>query len=379
MTVASYQFQKSQTPQTRTVSIAFPSSILDNAQSPDLKTYLIGQIARSMVIFKVDEVIAFQQESSKGQSEKREGDQHNDDDGGEEFSPSSSKRFNSQTFMTHVLRYLETPQYLRKSLFPHHPNLKFAGLLNPIDAPHHLRKTELSEYREGLVIKVDQAKSQVEVDCGFDKHVMVKVDPLLIENIKQNQRVTLKLSDPQAALDKYCHNQHHHHSGGGNSSSSHDSPQQKKLKMMKACRKLKVSIVSPRIPTQSGSYWGYEVRQAGSFSDVFKSCPYDGGYDMTIGTSERGDDMLSNQTVRDALQSKYADAKHLLIVFGGLLGIEVCVEGDQDLMESTSINPEDSRDLFDFWLNTCPDQGSRTIRSEEAILITMSALKSILN
>ena len=34
-----------------------------------------------------------------------------------------------------------------------------------------------------------------------------------------------------------------------------------------------------------------------------------------------------------------------------------------------------SEPLFDLYLNTCPDQGSRTIRSEEAILISLSTLR----
>jgi len=36
-----------------TLSVAVPGSILDNAQSPDLRTYLAGQIARACVVFQV--------------------------------------------------------------------------------------------------------------------------------------------------------------------------------------------------------------------------------------------------------------------------------------------------------------------------------------
>lgn len=39
-----------------TISIALPGSILDNAQSPELRTYLAGQIARAACIYKTDEV-----------------------------------------------------------------------------------------------------------------------------------------------------------------------------------------------------------------------------------------------------------------------------------------------------------------------------------
>lgn len=40
--------------------------------------------------------------------------------------------------------------------------------------------------------------------------------------------------------------------------------------------------------TKSGLYWGYRARLASSLGAVFTDSPYDGGYDLTIGTSERG-------------------------------------------------------------------------------------------
>lgn len=45
-----------------TVSVALPGSVLDNAQSTELRTYLAGQIARACVVFCVDEVIVFDEE-----------------------------------------------------------------------------------------------------------------------------------------------------------------------------------------------------------------------------------------------------------------------------------------------------------------------------
>lgn len=47
-----------------TISIAVPGSILDNAQSAELRTYLAGQIARAACIFKVDEIIVFDDNGS---------------------------------------------------------------------------------------------------------------------------------------------------------------------------------------------------------------------------------------------------------------------------------------------------------------------------
>ena len=42
-----------------TVSIALPASILRNAQSNELRTYLAGQIGRAACVFNIDEIIVF--------------------------------------------------------------------------------------------------------------------------------------------------------------------------------------------------------------------------------------------------------------------------------------------------------------------------------
>jgi hypothetical protein len=48
-----------------TASIAIPASIVDNAQTPELKSYLCGQIARALVVFNIDEVIIFDEYSKQ--------------------------------------------------------------------------------------------------------------------------------------------------------------------------------------------------------------------------------------------------------------------------------------------------------------------------
>lgn len=48
----------------------------------------------------------------------------------------------------------------------------------------------------------------------------------------------------------------------------------------------------------------------------------------------------------------------MLVVFGGLQGLEASVDTDENLsVTEPSV-------LFDLYLNTCPGQGSRTIRTE---------------
>ncbi|MBA0705247.1 hypothetical protein Golax_017453, partial [Gossypium laxum] len=105
-------------------------------------------------------------------------------------------------------------------------------------------------------------------------------------------------------------------------------------------------------------YWGYKVRYASNISSVFSDCPYKGGYDHLIGTSEHGIVVKSSQLNLPAF-------RHLLIAFGGLLGLEKSVEEDNKL------KGKNVRDIFNMYLNTCPHQGSRTIRTEEALLISL--------
>lgn len=50
--------------------------------------------------------------------------------------------------------------------------------------------------------------------------------------------------------------------------------------------------------------------------------------------------------------------RHALVVFGGLQGLEAGVDADPNLEVA------DPSVLFDFYVNTCPSQGSRTIRTE---------------
>ena len=61
--------------------------------------------------------------------------------------------------------------------------------------------------------------------------------------------------------------------------------------------------------------------------------------------------------------------KHVLIVFGGVQGLEHSLKSDTALDKVG-----DPSWLFDMYLNVAPHQGSRTIRTEEALLVSMSVL-----
>jgi len=156
-------------------------------------------------------------------------------------------------------------------------------------------------------------------------------------------------------------------------------------------KKMRGTVVSPTTPReQNGTYWGYTTRLAPSLKAIFDESPYEGGYDFKIGTSERGDVTVDDRDFHthfdkalggggeeDGGAETKGDAgttrsfQHALIVFGGVAGIEECVDADETL----SVAGSDSRSLFDMWVNTCPYQGSRTIRTEEAIWVSLARLR----
>ncbi|GAB7353598.1 hypothetical protein MBLNU459_g4019t1 [Dothideomycetes sp. NU459] len=342
-----------------TLSIALPGSVIANAQTHDLKTLLAAQVARACAVFCVDEIVVFNDGQSQNSRPRKGGFGYHggDEDGYTGYS-------DPDDFLYHVLSYLETPPHLRKSLFPMHPNLKTAGAMPSLDMPHHLRANEWCQYREGITLSssedMQQSEKQVQkrqrksggsdqgtaaettlVDCGLPlrAHIPVSVPP--------NSRVTIRFESAQEPC-------------------------------MGGAMPLSADAVSPDAPREeAGYYWGYSTRMATSLSTIFTECPYDGGYDLSFGTSERG---VALDSLVDASSSAGpanpgalpTDWKHMIIVFGGVAGLEVALKADQEL---TSRGVTEARDMFDHWLNLVPQQGSRTIRTEEAVWLGLMGLR----
>jgi predicted SPOUT superfamily RNA methylase MTH1 len=151
------------------------------------------------------------------------------------------------------------------------------------------------------------------------------------------------------------------------------------------CDSLGATACSSSLPREEGGYyWGYTVRRATSLSAVFSECEYPDGYDFSLGTSERGQSVYSflsggSKPASSSSNSNRAakapeSFKHLLIVFGGVAGLEPAVANDPVLV-GKGLNKATADSLFDAWINMVPRQGSRTIRTEEAVSIGLGALK----
>ena len=151
-------------PRFSTLTIALPGSVLSNCQTRELKTQMVGQIARACTIYHVDEIVVFDDKLSK----KSGSHDHGRNGSGNDEMNGADMIDRSCSFLARVLQYCECPQYLRRHFFPRHPDLQFAGLLPPIDAPHHVRMDDRSKYREGVVIeeKGKEGMSSL-VNCGL--------------------------------------------------------------------------------------------------------------------------------------------------------------------------------------------------------------------
>ena len=301
-----------------TLSIALPGSIIANAKSHEQKTFLAGQIARALAVFCVDEVVIFDDQDVQTQ-QRRPAIGEND------YTAFS----HPDHFLAHVLSYLETPPHLRKSLFPRHPNLRTAGTLPSLDMPHHLRANEWCQYREGVTTTSLADGAGTLVETGLPGYLKIPD-----ADIPANTRVTVRFEDEDTK---------------------------------------DAEVVSPTDPReQKGYYWGYTVRQCNSLTDVFTECSFDGGYDISIGTSERGQP-LKEALDREAL-SRSADLQHVLIVFGGVAGLETAAKNDSNCQQLGLVG-ERVQELFDVWVNLLPGQGSRTIRTEEAVWLGLTGFR----
>jgi len=104
-----------------TLTIGFPDSVIQKCQvdSPhqsfELRNFMLSQLARIASIHMVDEIVIVKDHSFSHRN----------------------KEFSSIGSLTKILQYLETPQYLRKSLFPISSDLKYVGsmLLSRTDEP----------------------------------------------------------------------------------------------------------------------------------------------------------------------------------------------------------------------------------------------------
>ncbi len=217
-------------------------------------------------------------------------------------------------FIALLLNYLETPQYLRKRLYKLEPDLQFAGILPPLRTPHHplsgkIVDLKVGEYREGIVLS--QSKEGLLVDIGVDHPALLREQQFSV-----GERLTLQA--------------------------------------LKVGESVEVQAVNRE---DIAEYWGFRVLvEKQSFVKLLER----GNFDLTIATSKKGKSFLQ---VWEKIGEKWSTAKHVLVAFGPP------TRGLHEIVKDEGVKLQDK---VDFIVNTIPNQGTATVRTEEAILATLA-------
>jgi len=148
------------------VAVSIPDTVLEEKESPRDRTVKAGLIARACAIYGVDLIEVYRDPKGHGDAKT----------------------------ICRVLQYLETPQYLRRRIYPLDETLRFAGMLPPLRIPSHKPRVPFSsvvtgEVREGV------ANSDGTVDIGLEKA------PMLLGRVPPGTRVTVRIKsvDPPLA------------------------------------------------------------------------------------------------------------------------------------------------------------------------------------
>ncbi len=150
------------------LSVAIPESALSDESLKIDKTRKISVLARACAIFKIDTIYVYQEGKSR----------------------------NDGALMVMILKYLETPQFLRRRLFPKMNDLKFAGVLQPLRIASHVtpsnsKKIVRGDIREGIVVSV---KGKRFVDVGINQLIQY------YGNTQVGKRITVQFKEGHPRL-----------------------------------------------------------------------------------------------------------------------------------------------------------------------------------
>jgi methyltransferase len=267
--------------------ITIPDSSLSDEQTKRDKSIKIAQFARACSIFRVKRIYIYHDSLSHFEKD----DPH---------------------LLKTILRYLDTPQYLRKILFPMMQQLQYAGILHPIKAPHHrvvedIKKIKAGDIRTGVVVKV---KGQLFVEVGLGSLV-----PFLGEGF-EGKKVNVRFTESYPNL--------------------------------KAVQAVEEDLFD---------YWGYEVKEVPSISKLLTSVEKT---DIII-TSRKGRHF---KNIEAKLAEHTTSVQNILVAFGSPK------HGLHDILtkEGASIKP------YEYIVNMFPNQGTETVRLEEAVFGTLAIL-----
>jgi len=231
----------------------------------------------------------------------------------------SKSSFRCQSIMSKHLKYLALPQYLRRRVFPRDASLKYVGVMPPLRAPSHSVPRKMSEckpgdLRIGFLVKHG---SFLMLEAGLEKPLAVQV-----EGAKPNEVALVRILDPERGTCEVVDKEN--------------------VRLY-----LNYEVVTPR------------KRLGELLSKQTTSC-------LKLGASRLG---VSIFDVERDLMAKVRLSRRILVAFGSPK------EGLHQILSREGYRCED---FFDFMINTAPLQGVVTIRTEEAVMISLAALNKVL-
>lgn len=228
--------------------------------------------------------------------------------------PTDQARSEAQ-LLEKILVYQNTPQYLRKTLFKRSAELEYAGTLPPLRTPNHPDRSSpsIGQVRDSVVTSAGEYS---EVDAGFPVPVQIH------SRLGRLEKVTIR-----------------------------------------------VSRVTPRVegelvnPARLAIYWGFRVTRSNfTLGQLVRGRKEN----LTISTSRKGSDI---REVMEKLREQWKSSNEgILILFGSPR------EGVPEILAREQV---DVNKLADFDINTIPSQGVETVRTEEALLASLSVLNLI--
>jgi len=152
--------------------IAIPDSYLFGVKTDVDKTLKVFQLSRALSIFSINNINIYHDKV---------------------LNPSNYER----KFLSTILEYLDTPQYLRRKIYPRSDILNEVGRLHPIRSPHHKDKVDLKNLKSGeiRVGLVERKEGQFYVDVGLES--LIKYEgkfrqsgkKINVKLIRQNKQV----------------------------------------------------------------------------------------------------------------------------------------------------------------------------------------------
>jgi len=266
--------------------IALPDSSLSDCSDLRQRTMKIGLLARAIAVFRIEKVIIY--ETNHGEKYQRD-----------------------LILLDKILRYMDTPQYLRRSVFPMSPSLKYAGILPPLRIRSHPLASTIPEVRDGEVRWGIQGRPGL-IDIGLD-------EPIEYEHpIRTRVPIIFRITKSRTRLN-----------------------------------------LEPTTRDTLDYYFGYEVEKVSNLIDYLANDTHK----TSIVFSRSGTPF---QRISSEIKSVLESTKNLIGIFGGPhSGVRELVQ-DRDAL----------KDHIDFWINMIPDQGTETVRLEEAVWTSLGQFNS---